>query len=212
MKNFPFMIRYSHNFNCSFYIFTLYASTNEQLKHSSANWFTILVFWFAIFEKCWFAVFGSPKIGSPKYWFVIYPNRFAKSLNSLLAPIPLYVTIAMIGMNPVFWTLNEELFRGFGSSFMTVLSYADSFVAVKVSPALFVTLGEQGVYLTCGICCFIGTIFILIFRTETQGRTLKVVAALFWIYTICTIYTIQYNNCTGTIVNNWLMYLIDNTL
>lgn len=105
-------------------------------------------------------------------------NEQLKSFYGIpLALFMLNMISVMIGLYPLLYTLTEELFpskyRAFGSSFVILFNYVCTFAVVKVSPTLFLVLGEQGGFLLFGTSCFIGTIVIMVFLPETHKKTLQ---------------------------------------
>lgn len=112
------------------------------------------------------------------YLFCASMNESLKQLYGIpLTLYTLYMISITLGLNPLTWTLTGELFplryRGVGSALVTFFNFVCFFVSVKVTPALFVALGEQGVLLLFGICCFTGTIIIITFLPETHNKTLQ---------------------------------------
>lgn len=89
----------------------------------------------------------------------------------------LYVMCIMIGLNPLVWILSGEMFplryRGTGSALVTFFNFTFLFVSVKTTPTLFLILGDHGVFLVFGICCFTGTILLTMYLPETRNKTLQ---------------------------------------
>lgn len=116
--------------------------------------------------------------GLSAYLYCASMNESLKQLYGVpLTLYTLYIIFITIGLNPLTWTLTGELFplryRGVGSALVTFFNFVCFFVSVKVTPALFLALGEQGVLLLFGICCFTGTIIIIAFLPETHNKTLQ---------------------------------------
>lgn len=116
--------------------------------------------------------------GLSAYFYCASMNEQVKNLYAIpLALYTMYMIFITIGLYPLIWTLTGELFpmryRGVGSALVTFFNFICFFVCVKITPSLFQTLGEQGVFLLFGICCFIGTTIIIIFLPETRNKTLQ---------------------------------------
>lgn len=105
-------------------------------------------------------------------------NERLKSVYGIpLALYMLYMIFIASGFYPLIVTLSQELFplryRAFGSSFVILFNYVCAFATVKIAPALYLILGEKGVYLSFGSCCIIGTTILMVFLPETRNKTLK---------------------------------------
>lgn len=116
--------------------------------------------------------------GLSVYLYCASTNEQLKNLYGIpLTLFTLYVMCIMIGLNPLVWILTGELFplrcRALGSALVTFFNFSFLFVSVKTTPALFVMLGEQGVFFVFGTCCLIGTILLTIFLPETRNKTLQ---------------------------------------
>lgn len=89
----------------------------------------------------------------------------------------LYVMCIMVGLNPLVWILIGELFplryRGTGSGLVTFFNYVFLFTSVKMSPGLFLVLGEHGVFFLFGVFCLIGTVLLTVYLPETRNKTLQ---------------------------------------
>lgn len=116
--------------------------------------------------------------GLSAYLFCAPLNEDLANLYGIpLALCTLYMVFITIGLNPLVWTLTGEMFplryRNIGTALVTFFNYALLFGSLKITPTLFLMLGEQGVFLAFGICCFVGTIFLIIFLPETRNKTMQ---------------------------------------
>lgn len=112
------------------------------------------------------------------YLYFASANEQLKNFYGIpLTLFTLYVLCITIGMNPLVWILTGEMFplryRGTGSGLVTFFNFVFLFASVKTTPALFLVLGEHGVFLVFGICCFVGTALLTIFLPETRNKTLQ---------------------------------------
>lgn len=116
--------------------------------------------------------------GLSTYLYFASTDENLKSLWGIpLTLFTLYIIFVTVGLQPLSWTIKAELFplryRGAGSALVTFLKYLYTFLAVKMTPGLFLAFGEQGVFLLFGLCCLIGTIVLTIVLPETRNKTLQ---------------------------------------
>lgn len=117
-------------------------------------------------------------LGLSVYYHYSSSNEQLKIVYGIpLALYMLYMFFIAIGFHPLVVTLSQELlplrYRAFGSSFRLLFHYVSTFIIVKISPTLIEVLGDCGAYLLFGICCFVGTLIIMIFLPETHKKTLQ---------------------------------------
>lgn len=90
--------------------------------------------------------------------------------------ILLYITVSVIGLMSIPWTMTGELFaieiRGMAQSFMSCIGTLLMFLALKIYPFLDASLGSAYVQWLFGAVSFGAVIFIFVFMPETHGKTL----------------------------------------
>lgn len=88
-----------------------------------------------------------------------------------------YITFVSLGMVPLPWALNGELFplavREYGSGISSCVAFAAFFLVVKTSPIFFAHIGAHGTFLVYGSVAFLGTVFLCAFLPETKDKTLQ---------------------------------------
>lgn len=116
--------------------------------------------------------------GLSLHMYLAASNEYVRSLSAI--PLTLmagYIFFLFIGLSPLAWCLVGELlplrFRASGSAIATFCNFFYFFIVVKTSPALFKSLGEQGVFLLYGIFCLVGTIYLIIAQPETKDKSLQ---------------------------------------
>merc|ERR1711892_1087671 len=92
-----------------------------------------------------------------------------------LASIVTFAVAYSMGMGPLPWVLNAELFskeaKAPCSSFCASFNWLCSFMVVKFSPSLETLIGASGSYLTFATLAAGGTFLIVMAVPETKGRT-----------------------------------------
>ena len=80
-----------------------------------------------------------------------------------------------IGVGPLTWAMNAELFpkeaQGVMASLATAFNWACSFVVTKFSSNLQNQIDYWGLYFLFGSVCALGTIFVVLIVPETKGKT-----------------------------------------
>lgn len=101
-------------------------------------------------------------------------QQFAYIPLTLLAG---YIVFVSIGLNPLPWCMNGELFplryRSLGSAIVTFFNFFCFFTVIKTSPTLFATYGSEGTFLLFGILTLIGSIVLFIYLPETKNKSLQ---------------------------------------
>merc|ERR1712126_573083 len=92
-----------------------------------------------------------------------------------LASIVTFAVAYSMGMGPLPWVMNAELFskeaKATSSSFCASFNWLCSFLVVKFSPTLESMVGASGSYLSFAALAFFGTILIALTVPETKGKT-----------------------------------------
>ena len=92
-----------------------------------------------------------------------------------LASIVTFAVAYSMGMGPLPWVLNAELFskeaKAHSSSLCASFNWLCSFMVVKFSPSLETLIGASGSYLTFAALAACGTLLIVITVPETKGKT-----------------------------------------
>ncbi|CAH0548794.1 unnamed protein product [Brassicogethes aeneus] len=95
----------------------------------------------------------------------------------------LYTGFITIGFVPLPWTMMGEVFplanRGLGSGIVAMVNYIMIFAVVKVTPSMLHNLGSDGTFFTYAVCCFFGTIFLILYLPETKDKPLHVIEDYF---------------------------------
>ncbi|XP_014253816.1 facilitated trehalose transporter Tret1-like [Cimex lectularius] len=97
--------------------------------------------------------------------------------------ILLYILASTVGFLTLPWAMIGEVYpariRGVASGLTTCITYLVSFVAVKLYPTMLTVLGKHGVFFFYGSMAFLGTIFVIFYLPETQGKTLAEIEKYF---------------------------------
>ena len=92
-----------------------------------------------------------------------------------LASIVTFAVAYSMGMGPLPWVMNAELFsiesKATSSSLCASFNWLCSFLVVKFSPTLESMIGASGSYLSFAALAFIGTVLIGLMVPETKGKT-----------------------------------------
>lgn len=92
-----------------------------------------------------------------------------------LASIVTFAVAYSMGMGPLPWVLNAELFskeaKAPSSSLCASFNWLCSFMVVKFSPRIETVIGASGSYLSFAALAAVGTLLIVITVPETKGRT-----------------------------------------
>ncbi|XP_022193840.2 facilitated trehalose transporter Tret1-2 homolog [Nilaparvata lugens] len=88
----------------------------------------------------------------------------------------LYIFTSCVGFATLPWSMIGEVFpteiRGVASGFTACMAYVYSFLSIKFYPDMEEQLGEGGIFLFYFIAATLGTVFVILFLPETQGKTL----------------------------------------
>ena len=99
-----------------------------------------------------------------------------------LASLVLFAVAYSLGMGPLPWVLNSELFareaKSTSSSLGAASNWLCSFLVVKFAPSLEAAVGTGPTYLSFAILAAAGTFLIVVAVPETKGKTEEEVAAL----------------------------------
>ena len=110
----------------------------------------------------------------------MYFQEYFTQITYNLAWLPLasIVTFAVaysMGMGPLPWVMNTELFsiqsKATSSSLCASFNWLCSFLVVKFSPTLESMIGASGSYLSFAALAFLGTVLIGLTVPETKGKT-----------------------------------------
>ena len=92
-----------------------------------------------------------------------------------LASIVTFAVAYSMGMGPLPWVMNAELFsiesKATSSSLCASFNWLCSFLVVKFSPTLESMIGASGSYLSFAALAFLGTVLIGLTVPETKGKT-----------------------------------------
>ncbi|KAK6644733.1 hypothetical protein RUM43_001002 [Polyplax serrata] len=95
----------------------------------------------------------------------------------------LYIVTSTIGFLTLPWAMIGEVFppevRGFAAGLTTCMAYIFNFIVVKVYPDMVDAMTEYGVFFFYGSFSLLGTIFVIAFLPETQGKTLAEIEEYF---------------------------------
>ncbi|XP_055317544.1 facilitated trehalose transporter Tret1-like [Sitodiplosis mosellana] len=87
------------------------------------------------------------------------------------------IFIASCGALPIPYVVISEILpdkiRSVGSTFIFSISWALTFVLVKVFPSLLAMIGLYACIYIFSICCFVTVVYLLIFVPETKGKSLE---------------------------------------
>lgn len=115
------------------------------------------------------------------YLYLISTDKIAKETVAMLTWIPatsliLYIILSTIGFLTLPWAMIGEVYpadvRGLAAGLTTCSAYIFNFIIVKVYPDMIFTLHDYGLFFFYGSFALIGTIFVVVFLPETQGKTL----------------------------------------
>lgn len=99
-----------------------------------------------------------------------------------LASLVLFAVAYSLGMGPLPWVLNSELFsreaKSMSSSLGAASNWLCSFLVVKFAPSLEAAVGTGTTYLAFAGLAAAGTLLIVVAVPETRGRTEEEVAKL----------------------------------
>lgn len=107
-----------------------------------------------------------------------------KSLGWLpLVSLTIYIFAFAIGMGPLPWTINAEMFpleaKSTSSSTATIVNWTCAFFVSKFQSNITDGIGASGAYFLFASICALGTVFILFFLPETKGKTSEDMRAYF---------------------------------
>lgn len=110
------------------------------------------------------------------YLTTVEPNLGSLSFVPLTALIG-YITFVSLGLVPLPWAMNGEVFplavREYGSGISSCVAFVAFFLVVKTSPILFAQIGAYGTFSLYGGVALIGTTFLCVFLPETKDKTLQ---------------------------------------
>lgn len=123
--------------------------------------------------------------GSATSLFILSAFVYATTLDATLTRfsfIPLtaligYITFVSLGLVPLPWAMNGELFplavREYGSGISSCVAFVAFFLVVKTSPIFFMEIGAYGTFSLYACIAFLGTAFLCAFLPETKNKTLQ---------------------------------------
>lgn len=90
--------------------------------------------------------------------------------------IVLIISFAL-GMGPIPWMVNSELFndevKGIANGLTITTSWTMMALVTKTFPTLLEVLGNSGAFYTYGICTGVSIVFVYFFVPETRGKSLQ---------------------------------------
>lgn len=123
--------------------------------------------------------------GSSTSLFILSAFIYSTTLDASLTRysfIPLtaligYITFVSLGLVPLPWAMNGELFplavREYGSGISSCVAFIAFFIVVKTSPIFFSEIGTYGTFSLYACVAFLGTTFLCAFLPETKDKTLQ---------------------------------------
>ncbi|KAL1464989.1 hypothetical protein WDU94_004587 [Cyamophila willieti] len=100
-----------------------------------------------------------------------------------VAAIVLYIVFSTFGFLIIPWSLLGEIYpakiREVACGITACLAYLFNFAIVKYYPYMSRSIGTYGVFAFFGVMALIGTLFVIIFLPETQGKTLAEIEQYF---------------------------------
>uniref|UniRef100_A0A8D8XVG1 Facilitated trehalose transporter Tret1 n=1 Tax=Cacopsylla melanoneura TaxID=428564 RepID=A0A8D8XVG1_9HEMI len=100
-----------------------------------------------------------------------------------VAAIVLYIVFSTFGFLIIPWSLLGEIYpaksREVACGITACLAYLFNFAIVKCYPYMSRSIGSYGVFAFFGVMALIGTLFVIIFLPETQGKTLAEIEQYF---------------------------------
>jgi len=91
-------------------------------------------------------------------------------------PIPYIIFIfffmAGLSIDPIVWVYNADILPDKGIGIVTCINWMTAvFVIMGVPYFVISDIGKEGTFLIAAICCFLATIFSIIFVKETKGKS-----------------------------------------
>lgn len=94
-----------------------------------------------------------------------------------LTMLLLYILSSTVGFLTLPWSMIGEVYptqiRGFLSGLTTCVAYGISFFTIKTYPLMKELLHKHGVFYLYGTMAVLGTIFVMLFLPETEGKSLQ---------------------------------------
>uniref|UniRef100_A0A1B6KCL1 Major facilitator superfamily (MFS) profile domain-containing protein n=2 Tax=Graphocephala atropunctata TaxID=36148 RepID=A0A1B6KCL1_9HEMI len=94
-----------------------------------------------------------------------------------LTMLMLYILTSTIGFLTLPWSMIGEVYpsqvRGIASGLTTCMAYGISFFVLKMYPYMKEVLDKHGVFYFFGTMACLGTLFVIFFLPETEGKTLQ---------------------------------------
>lgn len=108
-----------------------------------------------------------------------YPDLLGNMHVVILSAFISYIGFLNIGLIPLPWTMAGEMFplasRGVGTGIASLVNYAFVYSAVKTTPLVFNSCGEDGAFLLYACMTSFGLIVLVLFLPETKDKPLHVI-------------------------------------
>ena len=126
-------------------------------------------------------LFGCLGVGVAHLLVALSYHLHLRGLPVLVFTLAAIACYAM-SLAPVTWVLISEIFpnriRGLGVSVAVSALWAASFVLVYTFPWMERTLGSAGTFVTYGVVCLAGFVFVRTSVPETRNKTLEEISSM----------------------------------
>lgn len=113
------------------------------------------------------------------YFFLDENTRIDVKLFNWVCPLALilYCLFLAFGLEPVSMTYRSEMYpantRAIAASINTIIATFIAFLSLKSYQMILDAFGVYAVYLSMGLCCLCGTLWMYFIAIETKGKTLS---------------------------------------